>query len=180
MDESKTVKERVEGWCETKSTELTTVSISGGLTAAVVTQLFAWPESENPIPELSRICWYSGLILVLTAATLATQQNIALARARASPRGWAYIRNVLNADGEKIDSTDQKPSRIQLYIWQVPVMMQNFSNLLLVVGILVLVLRNESTAIKFSVGAVAIFTGINYLGSTLGLYHNAVYADKSA
>ncbi|KAI9370164.1 hypothetical protein BJX61DRAFT_516392 [Aspergillus egyptiacus] len=148
MDESQTVKERVEGWCEAKSAELTTVSISGGLTAAVVTQLFSWSESENPIPEFSRICWYSGLVLVLTAVTLATQQNIALSRARASPRGWAYIRNILNVDGDKIDSTEQRPSRMQLYIWQVPVMLQNFSNLLLVVGILALVLRNESTTVS--------------------------------
>jgi hypothetical protein len=28
MDDSKTVKERVEGWCESKATELTHVSIS--------------------------------------------------------------------------------------------------------------------------------------------------------
>ncbi|KAL2853012.1 hypothetical protein BJX68DRAFT_265252 [Aspergillus pseudodeflectus] len=179
MDDSKTVKERVEGWCESKATELTHVSISGGLTAAVLTQLFAWPQTQDAIPEFSRICWYSGLVLVITAVTLATQQNIALTRARASPRGWAYLRSILSADGEKIDSTDQSPSQIQLYMWQVPVMMLNFSNMLLVLGILVLVLRNESTSTKFSVGAVAVIAGVNYLGSMLALYHNAVYADKS-
>lgn len=82
------------------------------------------------------------------AVTLATQQNIALTRAKVSPKGWVYLRSMLNVDGKEIDSVNQKPSRVQLYIWQVPVMMLNFSNILLVLGILVLVLRNESAKVS--------------------------------
>ncbi|KAL3469129.1 hypothetical protein BJX99DRAFT_265485 [Aspergillus californicus] len=179
MDENMTLKERVQGWCDSKSAELTNVIISGGLTAAVLAQVFAWPKGKDQTPEIARICWYSGLVVVLTAVTLATQQNIALTRAKVSPKGWIYLHSILNVYGENIGSTEQRPSRVQLYIWQVPVMLLNFSNLLLVIGILALVLQNESTKTKFSVGAVAVFAGLNYLGTTFTLYRNAVYADKS-
>ncbi|KAL4742386.1 hypothetical protein BDV11DRAFT_180753 [Aspergillus similis] len=148
VDEHQTLEERLQAWCDSKSGELTNVSISGGLTAAVLTQVFAWPQIKDPTPIFSRICWYSGLVLVLMAVATATQQNIALARAKVSPKGWSYLRSILDVEGEEIGSIKQRPSRVQLYIWQVPVMMLNFSNVLLVLGILVYIFHNESAKVS--------------------------------
>ncbi|KAK1837759.1 hypothetical protein CCHR01_19618 [Colletotrichum chrysophilum] len=170
------VRDAVKSWSEAKATELTNVGVSGGLIAAVLTTAFSWSEARGQFPSSVRACWYIGLLFSLTSVTLATQQSIALSRARCHPKGISYVRAMLGISTDNLTPPpqDQLQLAMQLYLWQVPVMFLNFSIMVLVASILIIIYRMEDYVVRVSAGLAVVFAGLNYLGSTAFLYNQAL------
>ncbi|KAF5980228.1 hypothetical protein FCOIX_4934 [Fusarium coicis] len=163
----------IQRFCESKSNELSNVSVLGSITAAVISTAFTWAPSA-PVPATVRGAWYCGLIFALTAVSVATQQNIALIRAKAHPKGFENLRYMLMVAKRTLDlpvtraqalEMRNQPIYYQLYLWQVPIMMLNFANLMLAASIVYLVAKRESAAVIAWVLAATVFAGINYLAS---------------
>lgn len=130
--------------------------IQGGITAAVISTAFTWDPSA-PVPATVRGAWYCGLIFALTAVSVAAQQNIALIRAKAHPKGFDNLRYMfmeakktlnLPIDRTEAVAIKKQPIYYQLYLWQVPIMMLNFANLVLATSIIYLVAQTESATVR--------------------------------
>ncbi|KAF4496075.1 hypothetical protein FAGAP_7766 [Fusarium agapanthi] len=144
----------IQRFCESKSNELSNVSVLGSLTAAVIGTAFTWAPPA-PVPATVRGAWYCGLIFALTAVSVAAQQNIALIRAKAHPKGFDNLRYMLMEAKKTLDlpvtraqalAMRNQPIYYQLYLWQVPIMMLNFANIVLAMSIVYLVAQTESAA----------------------------------
>jgi hypothetical protein len=97
------------------------------LIAAVISGAFSWPTIEAA-PWTSKGCFYSAIILALTAIFTGSQQSIALHRI--GGRSASRLRQHLN---------DRKDIHLVAYVWQIPVMMLNISIWMLLVGLLILI-----------------------------------------
>jgi hypothetical protein len=92
-------------------------------------------------------CWYSALIFALTSVSSATQQAITLNRLSTYSNGLTRIRLLLAAETESEQADDghdarhKRPSLLQLYVWQTPIMFLNFSILLYIAGLMALVFQ---------------------------------------
>ncbi|CAF3473149.1 unnamed protein product [Fusarium graminearum] len=180
--------EWIQRFCESKSNELSNISVLGGITAAVISTAFTWDPSA-PVPATVRGAWYCGLIFALTAVSVAAQQNIALIRAKAHPKGFDNLRYMfmeakktlnLPIDRTEAVAIKKQPIYYQLYLWQVPIMMLNFANLVLATSIIYLVAQTESATVIIWVLAATAFAGTNYLASWAILNTSTLAAsDKS-
>lgn len=86
--------------------------------------------------------WYSSLVLDLVAICLATQQSVALNRLSCYKDGLSKIRFVLGHMQPSKDGRPEtwEPRRLQLYVWQTPIMLLNFSILLFIIGLSVMII----------------------------------------
>jgi hypothetical protein len=115
------------------------------ITGAVV-QALTWPQAQTA-SELPLGLWYSSLVLSLVAICLATQQSVALNRVSSYKDYEARIRSML---GHKVVSKDSDrgeawtPRKLQLYVWQTPIMHLNFGILGFVVGLGIMVFEGRN------------------------------------
>ncbi|EUC44639.1 hypothetical protein COCMIDRAFT_76143, partial [Bipolaris oryzae ATCC 44560] len=119
-------------WRSSKLSELTVVIITGALIAGVVSSAFSWP-TINDAPWTAKALLYSALILSLTSISIGTQQSIALYRIGGHEDGLETLQALLKSPRGK------NASKLQLYIWQVPVMMLNIAILVFLIGLMVLI-----------------------------------------
>jgi hypothetical protein len=81
--------------------------------------------------------WYSSLILALTAISSATQQSLTLYRLGCYEDCSLRLRKILGYERRRKDgSTFWTVRWTQLVVWQIPVMLLNFSILLYMAGLL--------------------------------------------
>ncbi|EXA53644.1 hypothetical protein FOVG_01380 [Fusarium oxysporum f. sp. pisi HDV247] len=121
-----------EQWRKSILSELTVVNITGALIAAVVSSAFSWPTIDDS-PWTTRALFYSALILSLVSVSAGSQQSIALYRLGGHDIGLTTLRTLLKGSGK------QGASKLQLYVWQMPIMLLNVSILLFVIGLMILI-----------------------------------------
>lgn len=111
------------------------------IVASIVTGAIAWPQDPStPAPPwITRASWYSSLILGLTAISSATQQSLTLYRLGYYEDCLSRLRHILGQEHRRKDGSTVWTVRwAQMVVWQIPVMLLNFSILLFVSGLLVL------------------------------------------
>lgn len=107
----------------------------------MITGALTWELAKDDKVASARSCWYCGLVLALAAVTMATQQSNFLNRARCHPRKNVFLRKVIGLQVIRGDDG----IKLALYLWQTPIMLLNFSILLTIAGIIVLVSKMEQT-----------------------------------
>ena len=130
----------------------------------------------------------SALLLALTAISLSAQQTITLNRLGSCEDGVLKIRHMLGEANPHYQghSTDPYPKgahkkgkhrvqikRGQMWTWQTPIMLSNFSILLFIVGLMIAIFARAvashgdwskgDSKIALFFGFAAIFAGTNYL-----------------
>lgn len=90
-----------------------------------------------------RALWYSSLLLALTSVSVATQQAVTLRRLSSHREGLLFLRRLLGRQKNQPNGVFE-PRLAQLYVWQTPIMLLNFSIIVAVVGLAVLVVDKAS------------------------------------
>jgi hypothetical protein len=102
-----------------------------------------------PMPWLTRAVWYGVLTNNLVAMSIATHQSITLNRISAYRDSTSKIRSILGkrrtkpkqATGTAADEGTREfwdPRWSQLFVWQTPIMLLNFSILFYLAGFIIL------------------------------------------
>ena len=164
------------------------------LVASVVVGASSWFSAPTD-PWTTRAFWSSALLFAMVSIALATQQSIALNRIMNYENSLRRIRSMLGEENpfysnqnshngywgrdEKIEHARMRMRKSQLYIWQTPVMLSNFSILLFVIGLFVKLFQaavatngNWQTGdiqVAIFFGCASVFAGFNYLIAWLGL-----------
>ncbi|KAL8935987.1 MAG: hypothetical protein Q9216_005163 [Gyalolechia sp. 2 TL-2023] len=135
-----------EKWTKGKLKELQYVGLSSAMITGTIAAAFSWYSVEDD-PWTTEACWTSALVLALTAISLATQQTIGLSRLSSCENGWLKVRHLLGKDNPDYGKSLRRPHKhaknkmkmktSQLWMWQTPVMLSNFSILLFVVGLMI-------------------------------------------
>jgi len=182
-----------------------TGSQQGGLTPnwtscglSVLLCTFTWDHVSDSVP-IVRALWYSSLLLALTSLSIATQQGVTLRRLSSHKEGLLFVRMLLGRP-KKLQHDAVEPRLAQLYVWQTPVMLLNFSIILAVLGLAVLIVDKaeksgwsnadmqvqsrvlqlseayeaESLKILAVFGSAGVFAALNYLFSTVFLYRRTL------
>jgi hypothetical protein len=102
------------------------------LIAGVVSSAFSWPTIE-PAPWTAKAVFYCTLFVSLSAVATGSQQSIALTRYGRSADGLKDLKHLLTGN------TTGKASRVQQYVWQLPVMLLNISIALFLIGLVILI-----------------------------------------
>jgi hypothetical protein len=79
--------------------------------------------------------WYAWLLLAVVSIATASQQYLALGRLSSFPDRAVKLRNLLGHQ----TAEGWKPRKLQLFIWQTPVMMLNGGIYIFVIGLGVVV-----------------------------------------
>ncbi|KAK5132826.1 hypothetical protein LTR08_008628 [Meristemomyces frigidus] len=102
---------------------------------ALFASAFTWQlPTVGPIFPAVQDLWFGGLLLSLIAVALAMQQSVYLYRLSSNDNGMQRLAESLKRRprlGQPIH-----PSRVQVLVWQVPVMLLNVVILLFAVGLL--------------------------------------------
>ncbi|KAF2629942.1 hypothetical protein BU25DRAFT_307513, partial [Macroventuria anomochaeta] len=162
-------------WRDGKLSELNAVNVTAALIAAVVSAAFSWPTiSESP--WTARAVLYASLILSLSTVASASQQSIALYRYGAHPQGLEMLQEMLAS--KKRDRPASTASKLQTYVWQMPVMLLNISISLLIVGLFILIWDRAAQVVDWTddmkialvTSIVGIFALVNYVVGAVALY----------
>jgi hypothetical protein len=105
----------------------------------------------------------------MTSVTVSTQQLNALNRISCHPDGAIFVRRMLGKSLEDKDEPDI-PRKKQLFVFQVPVMLFNFSVVLFLLGMASAVLRTSSGRASIMLYVCGALVIANYLFSTSVLY----------
>lgn len=107
--------------------------------AALIASLFGGAFSWYNIDEsawTSKCAWYLGLLFIIASISSATQQSITLFRFSSRSDACEMIRKVLGTrkgkDGRRL------PQQLQVYIWQVPVMLLRLGIIMFLLGLTIL------------------------------------------
>ncbi|EXA53642.1 hypothetical protein FOVG_01380 [Fusarium oxysporum f. sp. pisi HDV247] len=146
-------------------------SRQGALIAAVVSSAFSWPTIDDS-PWTTRALFYSALILSLVSVSAGSQQSIALYRLGGHDIGLTTLRTLLKGSGK------QGASKLQLYVWQMPIMLLNVSILLFVIGLMILIWDraamqsswDQDPKIALVASIAGLYALINYGIGTLSIY----------
>ncbi|KAH0543152.1 hypothetical protein FGG08_002497 [Glutinoglossum americanum] len=167
-------------WRDRKLSELSFVGITCALMAGVISSSFSW-QTVSQAPWSTTASWYGSLALDLAAICMATQQGVALNRLSCYVDGPARIRSLLGVPPAVATGTIY-PRWSQLYVWQTPIMLLNFSIFFYTMGLAILVfdalIRGDrldgevKTAILF--GTVGSFAALNYISCTFLLYKQSI------
>ena len=144
--------------------------MQSALITATIAAAFSWFSIPND-PWSTQACWASGMLLALTAISVASQQTIGLSRLCSCENGLLKVRCLLGEDnpsyGHHEDTVERefpgtnpnrqgvrpfqedrvKMRKSQLWIWQTPVMLSNFSILLFVIGLMISIFVRASRAL---------------------------------
>jgi hypothetical protein len=160
-----------DSWRLNKLAELGVVSVTGALSASVISTAISWP-AMSEAPWTTQSLYYSALVLSLASIAAASQQSIILYRIGGHDDGLQKLRKLLRKPG----SADPKP--LQVYIWQMPIMLLNIAVSLFLVGLFILIWDcarqdsswNRDTTIAFIASLAGLFALVNYLLSAGALY----------
>ncbi|KAI1124843.1 hypothetical protein F5Y10DRAFT_248379 [Nemania abortiva] len=167
-------------WRDSKLSELTVVNITGALIASVVSSVFSWSTIEHA-PWTAKALFYSTLFMSLTSVAAGSQQSIALYRLGGHEEGLKLLKKLLSnsptSDNEK-NSRKVKPSAIQLYVWQMPIMVLNVSISLFLIGVAIVVWDraaqqpswNDDTKIAFVASLAGFCALTNYIMGSFFIY----------
>jgi len=110
-----------------------------GLVASVISAAFTWHPLQQ-IPWGTAGLWYGALLMALTSICLATQQAVFLNRLSGYSDSLSRIRGILGSQPQFLGrpKADPMPNWDQLYVWQTPIMLLNFSVILFIVGIVIM------------------------------------------
>jgi hypothetical protein len=110
----------------------------------VISTAFSWRmlevEDDNSASIIMGI-WYSALLLALGTIATASQQAVMLTRLNTYTDSPQRVRKMLG----KLEGGSWKPRKMQLFIWQSPVMLQNASIYMFIAGLVVLVWKSAMT-----------------------------------
>lgn len=102
------------------------------LIAGVVSGTFSW-STIDLAPWTAKAMFYCTLFVSLSAVATGSQQSIALNRYGQHQEGLKSLQQLLT------DSKTGKPSQMQKYVWQLPVMLLNISIALFLIGLAILI-----------------------------------------
>jgi hypothetical protein len=104
---------------------------------SVIATAFTWPLLEDGDSDQKVVLgiWYSALLLALGAIATATQQAVKLARLNTYPDCRQRVCNMLGV----YEGQQWRPRKVQLFIWQTPVMLQNGSIYMFLAGLVLLI-----------------------------------------
>ncbi|RMZ72671.1 myosin-cross-reactive antigen family [Pyrenophora seminiperda CCB06] len=165
-------------WRDNKLSELNFVGVVAALLAGVLTSTGSWPNilpNGQKSPWSVRTSWYCGIILSLFSILTAADQTVRLHRLSAHRDGLENIRKLLSkTNGERSHSSKtgrRRPSLLQIFTWQMPVMFLTSATLCMIVGMFLHVWSatshldrpslwddNTKVAVTYSVVAVAAIT----------------------
>ncbi|KAI1377861.1 hypothetical protein F4677DRAFT_28468 [Hypoxylon crocopeplum] len=167
--------EKTKEWRDAKIQELGYVGVTSAIVASLFASAFTWP--LVPVDAYAtQGCWYCGLILILASVATATQQAVTLHRFRARQDSLVYLRKLLRSR-RTIEGRDAKPSKLAMYVWQLPVMSLRLGIYLFILGMLLLIwdaaqvgqglsLPNLGIAVSFT--ALLAFSVLNH---GISVYH---------
>lgn len=113
----------------------------GALIAAIVASVFSWPTIISS-PWTAKACFYTTLYLSLFAVTCGFQQNITLVRYGKDAEGVAMLQKLLRSTNGK------SAGRLHLFVWQIPIMLVNFSIMSFLMGLSILIWDQTTTSVK--------------------------------
>ena len=124
------------------------------LIAVVVSAAFSWP-TVTESPWTVKAVFYASLALALSTVASASQQSTALYRFGQHSDGLKILHNLLarprrQSEGSKVEGSELVASKMQLYVWQMPVMLLNISITLLIVGLFILIWDRAAHAARSS------------------------------
>ncbi|KAJ8112382.1 hypothetical protein OPT61_g5236 [Boeremia exigua] len=165
-------------WRNGKLDELSTVNVTAALIAAVVSAIFSWPTIEET-PWTATAVFYASLILSLATVASASQQSIALHRYGTHSQGLVMLRKSLAS------SSNKRASRLQIYVWQMPVMLLNVSITLLIVGLFILIWDRvaqttdwtDNLKVAVVTTLIGVFALANYVVGAVALYKRKLVID---
>jgi hypothetical protein len=105
------------------------------LVAAVVSSAFSWPTIQTS-PWTAKATFYATLFVSLCSVATASQQSIALNRYGRHPAGLKLLQARLKQRSGS--ASGNKANFLQLYVWQMPVMLLNVSIALFLIGLVIL------------------------------------------
>jgi hypothetical protein len=136
-DDLKERDQLTEKWRDNRLNELGFVGVVAALLAGVLTSTGSWPDilpngQQSPWPI--RTSWYCGIILSLFSLLTAADQTVRLYRLSSHRDGNRSLRRLL-ADSKSVrDGSRLRPSRSQLYAWQMPVMFLTTATICMIAG----------------------------------------------
>lgn len=107
----------------------------GAILASLFASAFTWPLMQISAYS-TQGCWFGGLMLIISSITIATQQSITLHRFSTHVNDLRNLRGLLGY--QDTPAGIWRPRKIQLYVWQMPVMMLRFGIYLFLVGLFLL------------------------------------------
>lgn len=90
--------------------------------------VLAWDSTRELVWPVAA-CWYGALMFIIASIASATQQGIMLQRFATHPDYLRRLRSLLGRG--------RNPRPVQIFVWQVPVMMLRFGIYLLLIGLLI-------------------------------------------
>jgi hypothetical protein len=126
-----------EKWKDNRLNELGFVGVVSALLAGVLTSTGSWPDilpngQQSPWPV--RTSWYCGIILSLFSLLAAADQTVRLYRLSSHRDGHRNLRRLLAKPQSVRNGGRLRPSRGQLYTWQMPVMFLTTATISMIVG----------------------------------------------
>ncbi|WDK17083.1 hypothetical protein CGRA01v4_08366 [Colletotrichum graminicola] len=177
-----------EKWKDNKLQELNFVGVVAALLANVLTSTGSWPNllpPETTTPWTVRTCWFCGIAFSLASVLTAADQTIRLHRMAGHRDGLILIRQSLRTKDRVLIGTEWKyqPRKMQVYVWQLAVLLLSGSVLCMMLGMVFLVWSaviedvvrgvgfgdNGKVAVIFTV--VALATAIIFIVGQATLYH---------
>ncbi|KAN0102984.1 hypothetical protein V8E51_011297 [Hyaloscypha variabilis] len=126
-----------EQWQSLKQQQIQFVAVTSALVSTTIAATFAWKNVENG-PASTLACWYSGLLIAIVSITSGVQQSTILRKLSCYPDGLVRIRKLLRSSKQNRNGKFRE-NTLQHFLWQTPIMLLNFSIVLFVIGLLIMV-----------------------------------------
>ncbi|KAF2836906.1 hypothetical protein M501DRAFT_1018319 [Patellaria atrata CBS 101060] len=177
-----------EQWRDYKLKELNFIGVMAALLAGVLTSTGSWPHllpAERATPWPARTAWFCGLVLALTSITTAADHYIRLCRLSTHRDSMERIRQLLSGIKVREDNEspgEVRPKRLQIYIWQLPVLLLTASVICMILGMLFLCWAatierwpdepwfDDNARIALAVSIVTAVCGMIFIASQISLY----------
>ncbi|CAJ2510903.1 Uu.00g065280.m01.CDS01 [Anthostomella pinea] len=125
-------------WLQHTYSQLNVICVTSALMGGVIATSFTWPLLEQVSQGDQKVIlgvWYSALLLALGAIATATQQAVRIARLNTYPDSGQRMRDMLGT----LQGTQWRTRKLQLFVWQTPVMLQNGSIYMFIARLVVLI-----------------------------------------
>lgn len=119
------------------------------LVAAVASAALSWQDIASA-PWTVFATFYISLILSFTAISIGTQQSIVLLRLGSHPEGLKELQDLLKQGPPRAAGAQPRARRVQLYLWQLPVMLLNISILVFIIGVLILIWARAAAGARWN------------------------------
>ncbi|KAN0099280.1 hypothetical protein V8E51_013055 [Hyaloscypha variabilis] len=171
-------------WRETKLRELSMIGLIGSISSAAITGCFSLYLFQTAHWATQGL-FFGGLFISIMTLVTVLQQTTTLYRIGGDTYGLAKLRRILTSQ-YSTDGGQAAPSMLQIYVWQTPILLLNFTLIIFLLGLTLLVLplveKNLLTlpAANFAkvFGPIAIFALLNYAIPTIFLVLAVDKAEK--